>query len=129
MSVIHQPISRSNLTCSDSEAITLCRPAVTHVLGSFRFQCERVDLAINLLLANQPVASEAERARDQCQSAAVSPPVNLSCSCLSRLSKHLIDFIDIHRQLTVCIVSSCLSHGRFSDWLTIYKPNRLQIVR
>ena len=38
----------------------------------------QIDLAITSLLPNQPAASEAEHARDQCQSAAVSPPANLS---------------------------------------------------
>ena len=32
-----------------------------------RFEFERIDLAIASLLANQPVASDSERARDQCQ--------------------------------------------------------------
>ena len=49
-----------------------------------RFEFEQIDLAITSVLANQPVASESERARDQYQSAAVTPPVNLSfCSCLA----------------------------------------------
>ena len=36
-----------------------------------RFEFERIDLALAItsLLANQPVASESERTRDQCQSA------------------------------------------------------------
>ena len=32
-----------------------------------RFEFERIDLAITSLLANQPVASESERASDQCK--------------------------------------------------------------
>ena len=36
---------------------------------------ERIDLAITLPLASHPVASESERAYDQCQSAAVTLPV------------------------------------------------------
>ena len=38
-----------------------------------RFEFERIELAITLQLANQPVALESETARDQCQSAAVTP--------------------------------------------------------
>ena len=45
---------------------------------------ERIDLAITSLLANQLVA------RDQCLSVAVTQPVNLSLSFLSRVSRHLI---------------------------------------
>ena len=60
-----------------------------------RFEFERIDLAITPLLANQPVASEPERVREQCQIAAVIPPVNLCFSFLSRFSRHLIDFIAI----------------------------------
>ena len=58
-----------------------------------RFEFERIDLAIIPLLANQPVTSEPECGRDQCQSAAVTPPVNLSVSFLSHI--HLIDFIAV----------------------------------
>ena len=47
------------------------------------------------LLANQPVASQSERALDQCLHAAVTPQVNLSFSFESRVSKHLIEFIAI----------------------------------
>ena len=60
-----------------------------------RFEIERIDLAITSLLANQPVASESERARDQCQSAAVTPAVNASFSFLPRVSRHIIYFIAI----------------------------------
>ena len=60
-----------------------------------RFEFERIDLSITSLLANQQFASKSERARDQCQSAGVTPPVNMSCSFLFRVSIHLIDFIDV----------------------------------
>ena len=54
-------------------------------------------MSLTSLLANQPVASESEGARDQCQHAAVTVtlPVNLSVSFLSRVSRHLIDFITV----------------------------------
>ena len=48
------------------------------------------------LLANQQVISESELARDHCQSAIVTLPVNLSVSFLSRVSIHLNYFIAIH---------------------------------
>ena len=49
-----------------------------------RFESERIDLEIALLLANQPVASKSERAIDQCQSAAVTPMVDVIFrSCLA----------------------------------------------
>ena len=55
---------------------TACMPAS-------RFEFERIDLAITSLLSNQPVALESERARDQCQSAAVTRRSNLVFrSCL-----------------------------------------------
>ena len=50
---------------------------------------EWIDLAITSLLSHEPVASEL--ARDQCQSAAVTPPVKQSFSFLSHVST-LIDF-------------------------------------
>ena len=53
-----------------------------------RFEFERIDLAITSLMANQPVASEQEHTRDQCKSAAVNPPANLSFLFLSLVSKH-----------------------------------------
>ena len=56
---------------------------------------ERSDLAITSLLANQPVASESECARDHCQSAAVTLQVNLSFSFLSHVSRQSIDFLTI----------------------------------
>ena len=59
------------------------------------FEFEQIVLAITSLLANQSIALESERARDQCQSAAVTPPVNPSFPILSRVSRHLIDFIVI----------------------------------
>ena len=69
--------------------------AVQHTLMFLvsRFGFEQIDLAITSQLANQPVASESEseRAGDQCQSAVVTRPVNLSRSLLSRVSRHLIE--------------------------------------
>ena len=58
-----------------------------------RFEFERVANAITSLMANQPVASESVRARDQCQSAVVTPSANLSFSFPSGAYTHLIDFI------------------------------------
>ena len=55
---------------------TLCPSGGITVLVS-RFEFERIDLAITSPLANWPVASESKSARDQCHSAAVTPPVNL----------------------------------------------------
>ena len=60
-----------------------------------RSQFARIDLVVTSVLANRPVASESERARDQCESAVVTPPVNLSLSFLSRISRHIIDFIAV----------------------------------
>ena len=60
-----------------------------------RFEFEQIGLAITPLLANQPAASESQRARDQCQIAAVTLPVNLSFSFLSRVFSNLIDVIPI----------------------------------
>ena len=73
---------------------------------------ERIDLAIISLLANQPVASESER--DQCQSAGVTPPVNLSFSFPSRIS-----------QLTVSVVVSAIATFRLVDHMV---PTLFQIV-
>ena len=55
---------------------------------SRNFEFERIDLAITLVLANQPVTSESACAPDQCQSAALTPPVNQSFLFLSRASRH-----------------------------------------
>ena len=63
-----------------------------------RFEFKRIDPGIASLLANQLVASDSERAPDHCQSAAVTPSVNLSFSFLSRVSRHLIDLIAIYGQ-------------------------------
>ena len=60
-----------------------------------RFEFTWFDLALTSPLANQPVASESERVRDQWQCAAVTPQVNLSFSFVSCVSKHLIEFIAI----------------------------------
>ena len=43
-------------------------PRVVELVPVSRFEFERIYLTINSLLANQPVASELERARDQVQS-------------------------------------------------------------
>ena len=53
--------------------------ATTLVFPVSRFEFERIDLAMTSLLANQPVASESERAWDQCQSEAVTPPCQSEC--------------------------------------------------
>ena len=50
---------------------------------------------VTSLLSNHSVASESELARDQCQRVAVTPSVNLNVSFLSRVSRHLTDFIVI----------------------------------
>ena len=50
---------------------------------------EQIDFAIILPLANQLVASESERAHDQCQSVVVTSPVNLSFSFMSGVSSTL----------------------------------------
>ena len=60
------------------------------------FEFERIDLAITSLLINQPVASESERTRDQCQTTAVTHSAHLSFSFLSRVFTHLIDFITVY---------------------------------
>ena len=63
--------------------------AITVVMVS-RFEFEQIDLAIASLLANQLVVSDSECTRDQCQSTAVTLPVNLSFSFPSHISRHLI---------------------------------------
>ena len=85
-----------------------------------RFEFERIDLAITSLLANQPAASKSERARDQRQSSAVTPLVNLSCSFLPRVSRHLIYFITTG-QVTVLhssryTTSNSLSRSKIIDY-------------
>ena len=65
------------------------------VLVVSRFEFTWIDLALTSPLADQPVASESERSRDQWQCAAVTLHVNLSFSFVSRVSKHLIEFITI----------------------------------
>ena len=52
-------------------------------------QFEIAIMSVISLLANQHVASESGRARDQCQSKALTLPVNLSFSFLPRVSRHL----------------------------------------
>ena len=73
--------------------------------GDMVSRCHGLNLSgstmqILLQLANQPVASESERAGDQFQNAAVIPPVNLSFSFVSRVSRHLNDVIAIDRLTT-----------------------------
>ena len=70
-------------------------PREVELVPLSRFEFTWIDLGLTSLLANQPVASESERARDQWQCAAVTPQVNLSFSFVSRVSKHLIEFIAI----------------------------------
>ena len=60
-----------------------------------RVELARIDLAVTSLLANQPVASESERIRDQSQRADMTVQVNLSFSFLSHVSRHLIELIAI----------------------------------
>ena len=48
-----------------------------------QFKFARINIAVTSPLANQPVSSESECARDHCQSVAVTPAVNLSFSLLS----------------------------------------------
>ena len=60
-----------------------------------RFEFGRIDLAISSLMSNQPVAVELKPTREQCQRVAVTPPVNLTVSILSRVCIHLIHFIVI----------------------------------
>ena len=64
-------------------------------MSRFKFAAGRPCNYVNDLATDQSAASNWERARDQCQSAAVIPPVNLSFSFLSRVSRHLLDFIAI----------------------------------
>ena len=88
-----------------------------------RFEFDRIDLAITSLWANQPVASESERARDQCQRAAVTPAgqsqffVPVSC-----LQTYLL-FCEI--QLTVSIVVSVIAVFRLVD---NFMHSRRQII-
>ena len=101
-----------------------------------RFEFERIDLAITSLLANQPVASESERARDQCQSAPVTPPVNPSFLFLSHVSGHFFFFfIFSHFYVgSMCLVRclhlgrSCASSSdnRLSDKSFLMLSNRLR---
>ena len=79
---------------------------------------QRIDIAITSvtpLLANRSVQSETERGRDQCQSVAMTRPVNLRYSFLYRVARHL----------TVGIVVSAIAVFRLVDHLI---PSRLQIV-
>ena len=78
-----------------------------------RFEFTWIDPAVTSPLANQPVASESERARDQSQCAGVTPQVNLSFSFVSCVSKHLIEFIAI--ELIIGIVVSAIAVFRMVD--------------
>ena len=73
----------ANCAHSRLEAIQQCS-----LISVSRFEFTWIDLALNSLLANQPVASEFLRA-------AVTPQFNLSFSFVSRVSKHLIECIAI----------------------------------
>ena len=55
------------------------------------YRCHELSLYMNRVCTGQ--SSDSERARDQWQSAAVTPQVNLSFSFMSRVSKHLIELI------------------------------------
>ena len=66
-----------------------------------RFEFTWIDLAATSLLANQPVASESGRARDQCLPAAMTPQVNLSFSFVSRVPRHVIYLIAVDSQQSV----------------------------
>ena len=48
-----------------------------------------ISISCRLLMPFESYTPESERARDQCQSVAVTPQVNLSFSFLSRVSTHL----------------------------------------
>ena len=69
-------------------------PREVELVPVSRVEFTRIDLAMTWLLANQLVTSESERAREQCQCAAVTPPINLFLF-VSRVSRHLIEFIAI----------------------------------
>ena len=86
-------------------------------------QFDRIDLAFTSLLANHLVASESEPAHDQCQSAPGTPLVNLSCSFLSHVSRHLLDFIAIWTA-NVSIVVSAIAVFRLVDNLM---PSHLRL--
>ena len=86
-----------------------------------RFEFERIDIANTLQLANQPIASESERACDQCQSTAVTPRVCLSCSFLSCI----FNWLYCYRQLTVSIGVSAVGVFRLVGDIM---PSRLHIV-
>ena len=65
--------------------VSQCKSEVTVIPVS------RIELYVNRVCTGQ--SSHSERARDQWQCAAVTPHVNLSFSFVSRISKHLIEFI------------------------------------
>ncbi len=66
-----------------------------------RFEFTWIDLALTSLLANQPVASDSECARDQLQCAAVTAQVNLSFSFTFRVYRH--EFIVIDRIVSIVV--------------------------
>ena len=87
-----------------------------------RFASEWIALSITSLLANHPVVSELACARNQCQSAAMTSPVNLSFF-LSSISRH---WLYCYRQLAVSIVVSAIVFLVLVDNLM---PCHLQIVQ
>ena len=95
--------------------------------GSTKF----ANTTVTSLLAKQSVASDSEsqRARDPCQSTAMTPPVNLSFPSLPRVSRHLIDFVP-----NSYLTQRDSQPWPFSDWLTIwltdnFMPSSLQKFR
>ena len=63
--------------------------------------CRESSLQLVSVLATDQSAGRIGVARDQCQSAAVTPRVNLSFSFQSRVSRHFIDFIAMDSQQLV----------------------------
>ena len=57
-------------------------------------RCHGLSLPMNRVCTGQ--SSDSERASAEWQSAAVTPQFNTSCSLVSRVSKHLIEFIAIY---------------------------------
>ena len=93
------PRNSSVLLLLDKQSVHLCFGLPFPLFQVSRIEFEQIDLAITSLLANHPVASESEHARDQCQSSAVTPPVNLSFSSPSR---HFNSDRDECAGVTVC---------------------------
>ena len=82
-----------------------------------RFEFTWIDLALTSPLANQPVASDSERALDQWQCAAVTPQVNVSFSFVSHVSKHLAEFTAIESYYSVWLAVFRLVHTILSSSL------------